>query len=72
MYTRRSPRNQEILFKALFKAPEKAKAPLRIRTDAEIDAIPLLSMRTRNMLKRDAQRQRMHAARRSALAKVPS
>ena len=53
MRTRRSPRNQEILWRALGGKVEKPE-PLKVtRTDAEIDAMFWLSKTSRNLLKRD-------------------
>jgi len=62
MKTRRSWRNQDILFRQLFKPPAAAPVPIRPKTDEEIDAIPFLSKRTRAAMKREAARARYRAA----------
>lgn len=54
MRTRRSFRNQERLFKGLFKPTEQPLATAPILTDAEIDAMWWVSKTSRNMMKRDA------------------
>lgn len=53
MKTRRSPRNQERLWRELGRI-EKPKPIVTIRTDAEIDAMFWLCKTSRNLLKRDA------------------
>lgn len=59
MRTRRSPRNQEILFRALFKPADAPKPePQAPKTDAEIDAMWWIPKTSRNLLKRDAARAR--------------
>lgn len=58
MRTRRSPRNQEILWRALGGKVEKPEPLKAIRTDAEIDAMFWLSKTSRNLLKRDAVKKR--------------
>ena len=53
MRTRRSPRNQQILFAALFRpAAPPAPAPIK-RTDAEIDAMWWIPKQSRRLLKAD-------------------
>lgn len=58
MRTRRSPRNQEILFRELFK-PEATKveqpAP---KTAEEIDAMWWIPKTSRSQMKRDAEKKR--------------
>jgi hypothetical protein len=55
MRTRRSPRNQERLFTALFKAPDAPKpAPAPLKTAAEIDAMWWIPKTSRSLMKRDA------------------
>jgi hypothetical protein len=58
MRTRRSPRNQERLWQELGGKAEKPKPIAVIRTDEEIDAMFWLSKTSRNLLKRDAAKQR--------------
>jgi hypothetical protein len=58
MRTRRSPRNQEILWRALGGKVEKPTTALIIRTDAQIDAMWWISKRSRGLLKRDAMKKR--------------
>ena len=67
MRTRRSPRNQEILWRELGGQLAPKPAPLPPKTDAEIDAIPFLSQRTRNILKREAASERFKAAKKRAI-----
>jgi hypothetical protein len=71
MRTRRSPRNQDILFAALFRPAPVEVPKMPIKTDAEIEAIPFLSKRTRSLLKRDAARSRYRVAVATALARSP-
>jgi len=72
MRTRRSPRNQEILWRDLGRQgqppPEPRREPV-IKTDEEIDRIPFLSERTRRMMKRDSERARKRAAFAKALVR---
>lgn len=60
MRTRRSWRNQDRLFKALFKPEAKpvAAVPVPVPTDAEIDAMWWVPKTSRNLLKRDAAKKR--------------
>lgn len=58
MRTRRSPRNQERLWKELGGKVEKPQPITVTRTDAEIDAMFWLSKTSRNLLKRDNRKQR--------------
>jgi hypothetical protein len=61
MRTRRSWRNQDRLFKALFKPEEQPVAVAPIPTDAEIDAMFWIPKTSRNLLKRDAAKRRREA-----------
>jgi len=74
MRTRRSPRNQDILFRALFKPPSaKVAEPTdRVSVLKEQLSYPFMSSRTRAMLLRDLAREeaRVHA-RRVALEDEP-
>lgn len=59
MRTRRSPRNQERLFKALFKPADSPKVETHSpKTDAEIDAMWWISKSSRSLMKRDAAKTR--------------
>lgn len=58
MRTRRSPRNQQRLWKALGGKVVKPEPVTTVRSDAEIDAMFWLSKTSRNLLKRDAAKQR--------------
>jgi hypothetical protein len=58
MRTRRSVRNQNILFRELFKPKEQPKVQAPIRTDAEIDAMYWISKSSRALMKRDAAKAR--------------
>ena len=58
MRTRRSWRNQDRLFKALFKPAEQPVAVVPVPTDAEIDAMYWIPKTSRNMMKRDAAKRR--------------
>lgn len=58
MRTRRSPRNQEILWRALGGKVEKLAPVTATRTDAEIDAMFWISKTSRNLMKRDAAKRR--------------
>lgn len=66
MRTRRSPRNQEILWRELGKqgmpAPVARPEP-EILTDEEIDAIPFLSKSSRSLMKRQMRHRRFRKAR---------
>ena len=53
MRTRRSPRNQERLWRELGGKTVKPEPLQVIRTDAEIDAMFWISKTSRNLLKRD-------------------
>ena len=63
MRTRRSPRNQEMLWKLLGRVGITPTSPVvpRILTDREIDALAI-SKSSRALMKRDAQRARILAA----------
>jgi len=54
MRTRRSPRNQDRLSRALGPAPTTPPPPPAPRTDAEIDAMWWVPKRSRAGMKRDA------------------
>jgi hypothetical protein len=54
MHTRRSPRNQERLWRELGGKVKKPEPIAIVRTDAEIDAMFWISKTSRNLLKRDA------------------
>jgi len=58
MRTRRSPRNQEQLWRELGGKVEKPPSVTTIRTDAEIDAMFWISKTSRNLMKRDAEKRR--------------
>jgi hypothetical protein len=59
MRTRRSPRNQERLWRELAGKIEQPKLVIAmIQTDAEIDAMFWISKTSRNLLKRDAAKAR--------------
>ena len=59
MRTRRSPRNQEILWRALGgNAKKPIASPAPIRSDEEIDAMWWVSKTSRSMMKRDAAKAR--------------
>lgn len=60
MRTRRSPRNQEILWRALGPPPEPKLAPVQ-HTAEEIAALPGLSKTSRSLMLRDLQRQKTRA-----------
>lgn len=64
MRTRRSPRNQEILFRELFKSADQppVPAPTPILTDEEIDAMWWIPRTSRSLMKRDAARARQRLA----------
>lgn len=62
MRTRRSPRNQDRLFRALFQPPDApAPIPRPIPTDDEIDAMFWIPKTSRTLMKRDAAKKRGHA-----------
>lgn len=61
MRTRRSPRNQEILWRDLGRqgqTPTPKPAPAPIPTDAEIDAMWWIGKRSRSLLKQDMAKRR--------------
>lgn len=60
MRTRRSPRNQMILWRALGGKPEPPPQPAAadLKTDAEIDRMFWLSKTSRNLLKKDMAKRR--------------
>lgn len=59
MRTRRSWRNQDRLFRALFKPEERTVSTVApIPTDAEIDAMYWIPKTSRSLLKRDAAKRR--------------
>lgn len=58
MRTRRSWRNQDRLFKALFKPEEQPVATVPVPTDAEIEAMWWISKTSRNLMKRAAAKRR--------------
>jgi hypothetical protein len=58
MRTRRSPRNQERLWRELGGKAEKPQPIISVRSDEEVDAMFWLSKTSRNLLKRDAAKQR--------------
>jgi hypothetical protein len=53
MKTRRSWRNQDRLFKELFKPADQVVIAPTIRTDTEIDAMYWIPKTSRNLMKRD-------------------
>lgn len=59
MRTRRSWRNQDRLFKALFKPADQPVAVVPILTEAEIDAMFWISKTSRNLMKKDAAKRRL-------------
>lgn len=64
MRTRRSPRQQEILWRALGGAPKPTPATAPIRTDVEIDVLAVTE-KTKRLLKRDAARERVQRLKRA-------
>ena len=61
MRTRRSPRNQERLWRELGGKVEQPKPIVTVRTDAEIDAMFWVSKTSRNLMKRDAAKARQRS-----------
>jgi hypothetical protein len=64
MRTRRSPRNQEILWRELGGKVEKPK-PAEPKAVEEIEAMWWISKRSRNMMIRDAQKRKRDALRKA-------
>lgn len=58
MRTRRSWRNQDRLFKALFKSAVSPVVETPILTDSAIDAMYWVPKTSRNLMKRDAAKKR--------------
>ena len=69
MRTRTSPRNQEILWRALGGWSQDPLSPRKPFTAEEISGMWWLSKRTRNMMLRDIEREAHKAAVKRALAK---